>query len=357
MRDAVRLAPMLIAAVSLIVSGCGNDGTTTNPPPREGACCLDGLCTLTTEDDCSGFWNGADTTCELNPCEVAPIDMVLVPGGRFVMGDGQAGCGEDEREVTLTGSFYLGRFEVTNQQFADALQGAYDRRLVVATPTSITDNLDGSTEELLDLDDRLCPISLSDGRFVVEIGQENHPAIEVTWFGAVAYCDWLSLRAGWPRAYDHANWTCNDGDPYTAVGYRLPTDSEWEYAARYDDERIYPWGDESPNCSLANFFPEDYCVGSTTSVGIYPAAPVIEGEGLYDMAGNVWEWCNDWAQCDLGTTPESDPTGPISGTKRVLRGGYWVGSGAALRCAFRSSRDPSSSSAYGIRLARSVIPS
>lgn len=285
---------------------------------------------------------------------VTPLDV-------FVMGspDNEAGRGDEEVEhpVLLSTPYYIFSTEVTNQQYAELAQWAYDNDHCTVSGNSLLDALDGSTEVLLNMADSDCEISFSGVVFTVEAGKGTHPVKEVTWFGAVAYCDWLSLRAGWPRAYDHANWTCNDGDPYTAVGYRLPTDSEWEYAARYDDERIYPWGDESPNCSLANFFPEDYCVGSTTSVGIYPAAPVIEGEGLYDMAGNVWEWCNDWAQCDLGTTPESDPTGPISGTKRVLRGGYWVGSGAALRCAFRSSRDPSSSSAYGIRLARSVIPS
>lgn len=183
-------------------------------------------------------------------------------------------------------------------------------------------------------------------------GKENYPMVEVSWFGAAAYCDWRSLIEGLPRAYDHTTWACNGGDPYGAAGYRLPTDAEWEYAARWDDERIYPWGDEAPDCSRANYYADGYCVGSSSPVGSYAAAPATLG--LHDMAGNVWEWCNDWHVCDVGTAPVSDPTGPTSGSLRVLRGGSWTLEDYYLRCAGRFNDEGLSAySFHGFRCARS----
>ena len=143
------------------------------------------------------------------------------------------------------------------------------------------------------------------------------------------------MQEGLARAYDHSTWLCNDGDPYTASGYRLPTDAEWEFAAQYDDERIYPWGNESPDCNRAYYWD---CVEEFgprfTEVGGYPAAPAELG--LYDIAGNVAEFCNDWARrysvCNLGTNSETNPVGPDSGEQRVLRSG--------LRCAHRSALMP-----------------
>jgi formylglycine-generating enzyme required for sulfatase activity len=182
--------------------------------------------------------------------------------------------------VTLTRDFYIGQHEVTNQEYMEALQWAYDRGCVTATTSTVRDNLDGSTEELL-----------PDG-----YDPSNRPVQKITWFGAARYCDWLSTQMDPPlaQAYEHTgDWSCNGGDPYGAQGYRLPTDAEWEYAAQSDDERIYPWGNQAPSCSRANYNVfGSWCVYWTSSVGNYPDGPAALG--LLDMAGNVFEWCNDW---------------------------------------------------------------
>ncbi len=287
-----------------------------------------------------------------------PPEMIPVPAGSFIMGDGAATCGVDERAVTLTHAFQLSRTEVTNQQYLDAVQWALLYGYVTATPSSVIDNLDGSTVELLDLDDPEgdCEIEFSDGFFILrDVGHglnPDNPVIEVTWYGAAAYCDWMSLIAGLPRAYDHATWACGGGDPYAAAGYRLPTDAEWEFTAQYDDERLYPWGNEAPDDSRANY---QFTVGWTSIVGSYPGGPSIGGELLYDLAGNVFEWCNDWHVCSLGTTPVTDPAGPVSGTERVVRGGSWSGNASYLRAAARGAAYPPTRSSYsiGFRVARS----
>lgn len=282
-------------------------------------------------------------------------EMVLVPAGSFAMGDGVASCGQDEREVTLTRDFQLGQYEITNEEYLEALQWAYDRDYVTATTSSVRDNLDGSTVELLSLSDPFCEIGFSGGVFFLEdVGQginPHHPVTEVTWYGAVRYCDWISLYEGLPRAYEHSgDWSCNGGDPYGAGGFRLPTDAEWEYAAQYDDERVYPWGSAAPSCDLANY---RECVGWTSAVGGH--LPGTSGLGLSDMAGNVLEWCNDWCVCELGTLPATDPVGPGSAFGRVLRGGSWSDYDYDLRCADRDNDHPGDEhNNYGFRVARAA---
>ena len=299
--------------------------------------------------------------------------MVLVPSGDFLMGDGSAYCGQREHRVTLTRDFWLGQYEVTNQEYLEMVQWAYDRGYVTATSASLRDNLDGSTEELVDLDDEHCELVFSNGIFSLReaafalrvaypdgYDPADHPMQEVTWYGSVSYCDWLSLSEGLSRAYDHSTWICGEGDPYSAEGYRLPTDAEWEYAAQWDDERYYPWGGELPNCSLANFLHNDiyYCVRWTTPVGSYPAGvqPNLS-DPIYDLSGNVYEWANDWRECDLGTSPEIDPPGPGSGDVRVLRGGGWPSDSAFLDASARSALIPYYGFQYiGFRPARTAEP-
>lgn len=286
-----------------------------------------------------------------------PPGMVLVPAGTFIMGDGVAGCGVDEREVTLTNDFYLGQHEVTNQEYMEAVQWAYDHGYVTATTSSVRDTMDGSTVELLDLDAAYCEILFSGGVFALRDAghgiNPDHPVKEVTWYGAARYCDWMSMANELDRAYEHSgDWLCNNHDPYGAEGYRLPTDAEWEYAAQYDDDRIYPWGNESPDCSRASY---SGCVGWTSPVGSYPDAPAALE--LSNMAGNVAEWCNDWQVCNLGDEAEENPKGPTSGWGRAIHGGSWCYFASDLRRACRYTYSPGSSyDCIGFRVARTVDP-
>ena len=301
--------------------------------------------------------------------EVVPVPvpaMVLVPSGTFIMGDGVAWCGVDERQVTLTRDFWLGQYEVTNQEYLDLLRWAYDRGYVTADSSSVRDNLDGSTEELVDLDDEHCELVFSNGIFSLRevdyalraypegYDPADHPMKEVTWYGAASYCDWLSLSESLGRAYDHSTWLCGGGDPYTAEGYRLPTEAEWEYAAQWNDERIYPWGNRLPQkCLHANYHE---CIGWTSPVGSFPAGvqPNLS-KPIYDLTGNLWEWANDWFECSLGTDPVIDPIGPMSGTGKPMRGGDWNVDVTWLRLSERyGPSPPGSDSILGFRVARSA---
>ena len=259
--------------------------------------------------------------------ELADRGWVFVNIDTFTMGspadEPDRGSDETQHTVTLTTPFYMFATEVTNQQYAELAQWAYTNGHCTSTTTSLCDNLDGSTQELLDLDDADCEIFFVGGTFVVDSGEEDHPVVEVTWYGAVAYCDWLSLREGLARAYDHSTWQCNGYAPYNAEGYRLPTEAEWEYACRAGTQTPFNTGSCLDAGTEANFngnssysgCPMGTYVGWTVPVGSYPE----NAFDLYDMHGNLWEWCNDWYGAYSGDV--TNPVGPYTDTHRVMRGG------------------------------------
>ena len=153
----------------------------------------------------------------------------------------------------------------------------------------------------------------------------NYPVINVTWFQAESYCEWR--------------------------GAQLPTEAQWEKSARGKNDWLYPWGNNI-DCSLANY---NNCSLTTTAVGSYASTSPY---GLYDMAGNVWEWVADWySDKYYSETPSWNPLGPDSGTERVLRGGSYVDSETSQRVTFRNSELPGNTyDNVGFRCARPTLP-
>jgi formylglycine-generating enzyme required for sulfatase activity len=212
------------------------------------------------------------------------MPMVYVPAGTFLMGSAESdpNADEDEKpqhEVTLD-AFWIDRYEVNNTQYT---------RCVEAGDCQKSDYADDPVYNGAD-----------------------YPVVGVSWQNAVDYCQW--------------------------IGGRLPTEAEWEYAARGpDDGRIYPWGDDPPTCERAQFW--GCSEESTLAVGSLP-----EGAswcGVHDLAGNVWEWVNDWYDSDYyASSPPQNPRGPETGSDRVLRGGSWSNIEEHVRAAYRYYRHP-----------------
>lgn len=163
-------------------------------------------------------------------------------------------------------------------------------------------------------------------------GFDNHPVVNVSWYDAIEYCRWLTKQL-----------------KEKGIQVRLPTEAEWAKAARGTDGRIFPWGDE-PNPNNANL--SETGIGTTSPVGCFPrgASPY----GIWEMSGNVWEWCQDWYG-DYENHPVADPSGPLYGENKVLRGGGWIGDSRRCRSAIRYYLDPEGYDSYiGFRLAASL---
>ncbi len=188
--------------------------------------------------------------------------MVYVPAGEFIMGSELGELDEEPRHVVDLDAFYIDKYEVTNKEY---------NRCVAA---------------------KKCDRPSVSARIFLA---PNHPVVAVGWDNAVAYCRF--------------------------AGKRLPTEAEWEKAARGTDERRFPWGDEwRPD--WVNMHHADDGFKFTAPVGSFPQN--VSPYGAYDMAGNAWEWTQDWASEDYyQKSPKKNPQGPATGERRVMRGGSW----------------------------------
>lgn len=283
-----------------------------------------------------------------------PAGMALVPQGAFLMGDPYLEGFPNARpaHVVRVSSFYIDRFEVTNEQARQVFQWAFDRELVGANQSVVT-NREGDVRVLIQLEgnDHGIPFThlrFREGTFSVADGREHHPVSGVTWYGAQAFCNYRSDMEGLTRCITFTNrvniwlsaWECD----FAASGYRLPTEAEWEKAARGGlTAHHFPWesylGSAGDHLDLGRAHYGAY--GSTQPVGYYNGEQVVpgipegsdmaNGYGLYDMAGNVWEWVWDFYKADWYTLPEASgrdvagPPGPFMGSQflqqRVIRGG------------------------------------
>jgi len=221
--------------------------------------------------------------------------MVVVPAGSFPMGvpQGDRDGGRDEypRHDVFVDTFLIDKFEVTNGLYLEFVKATGHR--VPQNPTNPTRNLwqgDTIAESLTD-----------------------RPVINVDWFDAEAYCAW--------------------------AGKRLPTEAEWEKAAKGTADRRFPWGNVEPTNKHLNF--NQRWIGEKTlmPVGSYEAGR--SPFGAYDMAGNVWEWVNDWYDARYyEKSPAKNPKGPDTGTKRVIRGAGWQNETPTVRIFTRVDSDP-----------------
>ncbi len=216
--------------------------------------------------------------------EIDGMEMVYVPEGKFWMGDDY-----DRHQIHLD-AFWIDRTEVTNAMFANFLNAEGNQ-------------MSGARMKWLNTEGDGALIEKSGGVWRPLSGYENHPVVNVNWYGAQAYCAW--------------------------AGRRLPTEAEWEKAARGNDSREYPWGNEFES-SLANFNDDTTTCSAAGCDGFERTSPVGSfpgGESPYgalDLMGNVSEWIWDWHGCNYYfESPAENPPGPNTGYRRVIRGGSW----------------------------------
>jgi formylglycine-generating enzyme required for sulfatase activity len=190
----------------------------------------------------------------------------------------------------------------------------------------------------------------------VASGEELAPVVAVTWHGAAAFCNWLSARAGLGSAYDQETWDCNGQDPYGANGFRLPTEAEWEYVCRGGSASAFANGEITEiGCGDPVLAAIGWHCGSGSTSALPVGELVANDWDLFDMHGNVFEWCND--RYGLYAGDATNPTGATTGINRVMRGGSWSSQARFCRSAARSDFAPfHSGPSIGFRPVRSETP-
>lgn len=214
-----------------------------------------------------------------------PNRLKEIPAGTFTMG--QASIADTVHQVTLS-AFAMQETDVTQQQYFDVMG---------AQPSYFT-------------------------------GDPARPVESITWFNAARYCNVLSALVGFGAVYDTTSWSAD----FSRNGFRLPTEAQWECACRAGTTTPYWWGNDTTGMDSGT-----WSVYNSDSMTHPVAAKRPNAFGLYDMTGNVWQWCNDW-YATYGSDSVTDPSGPATGTLRVLRGGSWGYDD--FRSATRDASDP-----------------
>jgi len=219
------------------------------------------------------------------------VEMVAIPGGWFQMGSDQQGEVDESPHKVYVSPFRIDKYEVTQEEY---------QRVTGSDPSRWK-------------------------------GAQN-PVEQIRWADAVHYCNARSRLEGLQPAYDVTTGQCD----FAADGYRLPTEAEWEYAARAGTETRHCFGDSPSELELHAWFK-----GNSTR-GPHPVGQKEPNPwGLYDMYGNVWEWCHDFYREDYyGQSPARDPRGPETGKDRVVRGGCWNSRPNMCRSSYRNYEDP-----------------
>jgi len=228
--------------------------------------------------------------------------MILIPAGKFIMGSNDGNYDESPKREVYIDAFYIDKYPVTNAEY---------KKFIDETGYKAP-YLGYSWSQKYDWQNGMYPE-----------GKGDCPVVLVSWDDAVAYCKW--------------------------AGKRLPTEAEWEKAARGTDGRVWPWGNEWDPEKLAC-----WGVGDIQPVGKYKGGK--SPYGCFDMAGNVWEWTADWYNDKYyQVAPAKNPQGPEEGLERVLKGGAWIHSRFSVRCAMRFHKPPAYCDNYiGFRCAKSV---
>ncbi len=307
--------------------------------------------------DCLADLPGQTGTLQVRVCandgQSIPSGMAPIPAGEFQMGDTFATGQTYETPVhaVYVSSFYMDQKLVTNQQYVDALNWAKAQGNLISVTSGVVYNAAGTFA--------YCATTTGEGgvqsritwdgsTFAVIAGRENYPMYLVSFYGSAAYANWRSAMQGKPLCYNTSTWSCN----YAVSGYRLPSEAEWEKAARGGAAgHRFPWSDtDTIQHARANYSSNANIAYDTSPTrGYHPAFsddyPYVNpvgyfapnGYGLYDMAGNVWERVNDFfSDTYYSTSPYNNPTGPPTGTNIVVRGGSWHAGGGAAQCATRS---------------------
>ena len=257
------------------------------------------------------------------------IDWCEVPEGSFLMGsdpmaDKQASKDEQPQHKVWLSAYHIGRYPITNMQYHTFIEdGGYTGRWQhcwTEEGWSWRENEEITKPE----------------QYSGMLNAMNHPVYGVSWYEAVAFCAWLTIRL-------------RENSVLSAEQeIRLPTEAEWEKAARGKDGRIYPWGDQETS-EHANTY--ETGLGTTSPVGCFPRG--VSPYGCEEMSGNVWEWCQDWFDDFYSQSLKENPPGPKSGSDRVVRGGGWGSYARRFRSAVRNYYAPDNRyGLIGFRLVR-----